>query len=175
MRAGLPTLRFLEHPLPSGSLRHVLVIGVTMPNVATVLKSEIQRLARKEVRGSVTSLRKTVYEQRIALAALKRQNAELVRRLDAIERSNGRVRVASDITSDAPDVRFSPKWVASDRKRLGLSAKDYARLVGVSELTIFNWEKGRSRPQARPLAAWAAVRRLGKRAALQRLEQQSGK
>jgi len=31
-------------------------------------------------------------------------------------------------------VRFSPKWVAADRRRLGLSAADYGRLVGAAML-----------------------------------------
>ena len=37
-------------------------------------------------------------------------------------------------------------------------------------MTIFNWEKGKSRPMPKQLAAWGAVKKLGKRAAMQRLE-----
>jgi len=46
----------------------------------------------------------------------------------------------------------------------------HARLVGVSGLTIYNWESGNSEPQAKALAGWAAVRGLRKREALRRLE-----
>ncbi|MDY0170038.1 MAG: helix-turn-helix domain-containing protein [Thermoguttaceae bacterium] len=66
--------------------------------------------------------------------------------------------------------RFSSKSVRSQRRRLGLSAADYAKLVGVSPLTIYNWEKGKNRPKAAQLAALVAVRGIGKREALQRLE-----
>ncbi len=38
------------------------------------------------------------------------------------------------------EVRFSAQWVMNDRDRLGLSAKNYGLLVGVSALTIYNWE-----------------------------------
>ena len=50
------------------------------------------------------------------------------------------------------------------------SAADYAALVGVSALTIYNWEHGRSRPRAAQLEAWGAIRNLGKREALRSLE-----
>jgi DNA-binding transcriptional regulator YiaG len=65
--------------------------------------------------------------------------------------------------------RFSPGWVAAHRARLGLSAADYGRLVGVTGLTIYNWEKGRGRPRAKQLTALAEVRGMGVREARQRL------
>ena len=51
--------------------------------------------------------------------------------------------------------------------------ENYAKLVGVSGLTIYNWESGTNRPRASQLPAIAAVRRMGKREALARLEQLS--
>ena len=71
--------------------------------------------------------------------------------------------------------RFSPRSVKSQRERLGLSAADYAKLVGVSGLTIYNWEHGKSRPRKEQLAALVAVRGIGKREALRRLELLKGK
>ncbi len=50
-----------------------------MPNVAAVLKEEITRLARKEVKDEVGPLKKTVAEQRRTIAELKRQVAILGR------------------------------------------------------------------------------------------------
>ena len=67
-------------------------------------------------------------------------------------------------------MRFSPSWVKSHRERLQLSAADYGALVGVSALTIYNWEKGKSKPRQQQLAAWAAIRGLGKRDSWKRLE-----
>jgi len=62
-------------------------------------------------------------------------------------------------------------WITTrPTRRLGLSAADYARLVGVSSLTIYNWEHGKSRPRKEQLAALVAVRGIGKREALRRLE-----
>lgn len=65
--------------------------------------------------------------------------------------------------------RFSPSWLARHRARLGVSAADYGRLVGVSALTVYNWEKGRTRPRPRQLEVLAEVRSLGPREARRRL------
>jgi DNA-binding transcriptional regulator YiaG len=64
---------------------------------------------------------------------------------------------------------FSGKAVRDERKRLGLSAKKYADLVGVSMLTVYNWEKKRSAPRGVALEKWLAVKGIGKAAAQKRL------
>jgi DNA-binding transcriptional regulator YiaG len=67
-----------------------------------------------------------------------------------------------------------PFPAAALRARLGLSAKDFGRLVGVAGLTIYSWESGKSRPRQKQLAGLAAVRHLGKREAGKRLEMLRG-
>ena len=65
--------------------------------------------------------------------------------------------------------RFSPAKVRQERRRLELSAADYGELVGVTGLTIYNWEKGRSRPRPEQIDAWLRALGIGKRAAWKRL------
>jgi len=72
-------------------------------------------------------------------------------------------------------VRFSVRSVKAQRKRLGLSAEKYAKLVGVAALTIYSWESGKTRPRKAQLAALVAVRGIGKREALKRLEEMAAK
>ena len=48
-----------------------------MPNVATFLKAEIVRLARKEARNELAALRKASAAHRRQIAALKREVAAL--------------------------------------------------------------------------------------------------
>jgi DNA-binding transcriptional regulator YiaG len=141
-----------------------------MPNIAVVLKEEITRLARKETKVHLDPLKKTIAEQRRTIADLKRRLGRLERNQGFLEKQEKRRLVAAPKADDAEGVRFSPKWVAADRKRLGISARDYAQLVGVSMLTIYNWEKGKGKPRAKALASWANVRGIGKREALRRLE-----
>jgi len=53
---------------------------------------------------------------------------------------------------DGAGARFSARSVKAQRARLGLSAKDFGRLVGVSALTVHSWESGKSRPRKKRLA-----------------------
>ena len=141
-----------------------------MPNVASVLREEIIRLARKEIRQQVGPLKKTNAELRRTVAALKSEIAALRRGVVFLEKQEKRRLGTAPKANAAKGVRFSAKWVKADRERLGLSAKDYGLLVGVSGLTIYSWEKGRSKPKDKHLAAWANVRGIGKREAMRRLE-----
>ena len=70
----------------------------------------------------------------------------------------------------AKGARFSPHGVRAHRKKVGLSAAEYARLVGVHAMSIYGWEQGKQRPRAEQLASLVATRRLGKREAERRLE-----
>jgi len=142
-----------------------------MPNVATVLRDEIVRLARKELRQQVGPIKKANVDLRGKVSALKKEVADLQRMVRHLEsRQNKRLGMDQKQTADK-QIRFSPKWVKADRERLGLSAKDYGALVGVSNVTIHSWESGKSRPKADRLAAWAEVRGIGKREAQRRLDQ----
>jgi DNA-binding transcriptional regulator YiaG len=141
-----------------------------MPNVASVLKSEISRVARKEVRGETVALKKAVSAYRTEIAALKRRaNAveQLLRRL-----SNGQSKVSanSEVHQELGKFRFSAKGLASQRQRLGLSAEQCGLLLGASSQSIYNWEQGKTRPLARHLPAIAAVRGLSRKDAADRLQ-----
>ena len=48
-----------------------------MPNIATILKDEIARVARREVRAETQKLKKASTQHRTVIAALKRQLAAL--------------------------------------------------------------------------------------------------
>jgi DNA-binding transcriptional regulator YiaG len=64
---------------------------------------------------------------------------------------------------------FSPKAIRAERRRLELSAKAYAELVGVSMITIYSWEYGRCGPRADQFQKWLAVRGISKEAAWKKL------
>ncbi len=142
-----------------------------MPSFANALKQEITRLARKEIRSETTATRRAVAQFRRDIAELKRLAKSMDRRLAALERSEKK-RLPMPTTLDlAEGARFSPRSVRSHRKKIGFSQAEYATLVGVSALTIYNWESGRTRPRKEQLAALVAVRKLGKREAERRWEQ----
>ena len=141
-----------------------------MPNIATVLKQEITRLARKEAKAHVEPLRTASAQYRKDIAELKRQLRAMKKRVDYLD-AQERKRLRKPVSvSEAEGRRFSPGWLKAHRHRLGLAAADYAELVGVSPQTIYNWEHGKSKPRKEQLAALAAIRRIGKREAQRRLE-----
>jgi hypothetical protein len=148
-----------------------------MPNIASVLKDEIARIARKEVRRETASLKKATTSYRSEIAALKRRAQSLERALKralrggraapaAASRSSG----GDDEAEDGPALRFRPKGLASLRARLGISANEAGKLLGVSGQSIYLWESGRARPSRARLAVIAAWRKLGKREVTARLE-----
>src|SRR3712207_9560718 len=61
--------------------------GASMPNIAAVLKSEIARVARKEIRAQTTSLKKAVAGYRHDIATLKKRIQDLERQLKKAGRS----------------------------------------------------------------------------------------
>jgi DNA-binding transcriptional regulator YiaG len=142
-----------------------------MPNIATVLKDEISRIARKEIRSQTTYLKKASAQYRRDIAELKRQVSNLQGKISLLEK-----RVLRDVPSqvteaDATGVRFTAKGLRSQRKRLGLSAADYGKLAGVGTQTIYSWENEESRPRKKQLPVLASIRQMGKREAQARLEQ----
>ena len=142
-----------------------------MSTLAQTLKSEISRLARKEVRQETTVLRKAATQHRRDIAELKRQIKEQQRRIDYLEKQETRrVKKPNLPAEHVEKIRFSPKWLRSHREKLGLSAADYAKLVGVSAQTIYLWEREQTVPRKSQLPALAAVRKLGVREAQRQLE-----
>ena len=139
-----------------------------MPNIATALKREISRIARREIRGETTELKKAATRFRTEIAALKRRAQALEQQVQRLTRANGKGLTEND--AEAPSTsRFSAKGLASQRKRLGLSATDAGLLVGASSQSIYNWEQGKARPLERHRSALAAIKAIGRREAAARL------
>ncbi len=145
-----------------------------MPNIASVLKEEISRVARKELRGENLKLKKASAQYRSEIAALKRRLAVIEKSVQRLGKTSPRSRVVADADEADSRFRFSAKGLATKRKRLGLSAAEMATLMGVSAQSVYKWEEGKNRPRASQLPAIAAVRKLGKRQALARLAELAG-
>ncbi len=142
-----------------------------MANIGTLLKQEIARLSRKETRTQVRPVQKASAHYRRQIAALKRQVLSLERQVSLLERRVPDTPATARGGAAPQKLRFVPKGLKSHRNRLGLSAADFGRLVGVSAQSIYNWELGHSSPRAEQLRAIAAIRSIGKRDAHRRIEQ----
>ena len=62
-----------------------------------------------------------------------------------------------------PALRFRVAGFAALRKKLGISAAEMGKLLGVSAQSVYHWETGKTKPRASQLAAISAVRKMGKR------------
>lgn len=143
-----------------------------MPNIAAVLKAEISRLAKKEAKAATTTLQRASVQYRTDIAKLKRLIGQQTKEIAGLRKQQAQPEAAEETEETA---RFSARSVKAQRKRLGLSALDYGKLVGVSALTIYSWESGKSRPRKAQFDAFVAIRGIGKREATQRLDEMKAK
>lgn len=140
-----------------------------MANLASLLKSEISRLARKEIRAELEPLKRSSAAYRSEIAALKKQVRQLQSDLARARRSTHRASIAEQ-TSAEPNFRYRASTLKAHRAKLGLSAKDYGLLLGASALSVYKWEDGKVKPRAGMLAKIAVVLRMRKREATSKLD-----
>ena len=157
-----------------------------MATLANALKEEINRLARKEVRQQIAETVKSAARSEREIAELKRQIQTLqqkpsaTRTQDAPKQPAGKKAPSKKATAkrqggqaagaQSARSRFSAANLKASRERLGLSADNYGRLIGVSGLSIYNWEGGKAKPRESSIAALATIKGIGKREAAKRLE-----
>ncbi|MCG8619701.1 MAG: helix-turn-helix domain-containing protein [Desulfobacterales bacterium] len=142
-----------------------------MPSFNQSFKEEVARLARKEVKSELDSLASKGAQYRRDIAALKRQVVELERRVSFLEkREKERLGKAPASESGDRQIRFSAEWLKKHREKTGLSAEDYGCLIDVSAQSIYSWERGKSMPRRAQIEKLAAIRGIGPREAIRRLE-----
>ena len=133
-----------------------------MPNIASILKNELSRVARKEARSETLGLKKAAATHRKEIAALKRRTQALEQQLRHVGKTVAKAVQPPETEPPSETRRFSAKSLASQRRRLGISAADCGLLLGASSQSIYNWEEGKTRPLARHLPAIVALRTLSK-------------
>ena len=139
-----------------------------MTTFANQLKSEIARIAKKEVRVEIQQLKKASAQYRSDIAALKRHIAALETTVKKLNKAQPKP-VLKVEKEPATALRFRAGGFATLRKKLGLSAEQMGKLVGVSALSVYHWEQGKSRPRASHLPSISAARKLTKKEAWAKL------
>ncbi len=132
-----------------------------MGKVESIIKSEIVRLAKREVkkmtlplRGEIKSLKGIVSQLRKTLFTLQRTSPlQLKGKEVSMEVSPEEVKSA----------RFSPRLIRSLRKRLRITQRELALLTGVTVGAIHQWEKGKFKPEMKKREIMIALRKLGRR------------
>ena len=150
-----------------------------MTTLANTLKSEIARVARKELKDEILGLRKAVSSHRTEIAALKRDVKGLLSLVKKAQRSAAKAPPATKPeSSEAPEApkarggrqaQFDAEKLSAYRAQLGITRVQMAQLIGASALSVYKWESGKVQPRAAQTAQILAVLKLGKRAALAKL------
>jgi transcriptional regulator with XRE-family HTH domain len=135
-----------------------------MGKVESSIKSEILRLAKREVRGVYLPLRREVRAMRLRLSGLSKSFALLDRvAKEKLRQDESKKFQLEASTEEVKISRFTPARIRNLRKKLGLSQRELAVLAGVTIGAIGLWEKGKFRPAMNKKAILVGLRKLGKR------------
>lgn len=147
-----------------------------MPNIQQVLREEIRRLARKEARDEVASVKKDTVR-------LKRDVAQLKRDIEELQRDNRVLRQTLKRLTDAQvpeqdelqNMRITGKMIRKLRDRLKLTQAELAQLMNVSPQSVYQWERkdGTIRMRMVTRVALQRVRQMGVREARAELDEQT--
>lgn len=146
-----------------------------MTTFAATLKKEIARVARKELREEISSLRKSSSTYRSEIAELKRKIKAMESQLRSLDRTQ-KISAPKELPAEAPGKRrragtFDAAALLAQRKHLGITQGQMAQLLGASSLSVYKWESGQVTPRAAQLERILAVMKLGKRAALAQISE----
>ena len=149
-----------------------------MTTFAVSLKKEIARVARKELRDEISALRKGSATYRSEIAELKRNLKSLESQVKALGRSTPQAEPArktpslTEVPRGKPGrkVIFGAAEFLALRQHLGFTQAQMGKLVGTSSVSIYKWENGQVTPRAAQLQKILAIRKIGKREALARIQ-----
>jgi DNA-binding transcriptional regulator YiaG len=134
-----------------------------MGKIESMIKSEIQRLARREIRSTFRPLKREVRSMRLKLSGLMKGFGTLNRiTKEQVQRASAQFKLESS-PEEIKIARFSPARIRALRLKKGLSQKELGMLIGVSMGTVVLWEKGKITPKAERKGALIALRKLKKR------------
>ncbi|MDI6754140.1 MAG: helix-turn-helix domain-containing protein [Thermodesulfobacteriota bacterium] len=135
-----------------------------MGKIENIVKSEIVRLAKREVRAAFFPLRREVHRMRLNLSRLSKNFISLDRLAKEQVRQGDSKKLKMETNLEqAKAARFTPERIRLLRKKLGISQKDLAVLAGVSMGAVASWEKGKFHPKLEKKATLVAIRKLRKR------------
>jgi DNA-binding transcriptional regulator YiaG len=146
-----------------------------MPNIAKVLREEIQRLAKRQARAELSPIRrdhvrlkKIVADLRRQMAALNRTSRDLAKKVTPVVA----IKETEAATEKAAKLRPTSKSLKKLRTRLGLTQAQFGKLLGVSGQAVAQWasKEGRIRMRQTTRSTLVGLQNVGKREAWRRLE-----
>jgi DNA-binding transcriptional regulator YiaG len=134
-----------------------------MPRIESIIKSEIQRLAKHEVRTVFRPLRKEVWGMKVKLSNLLRGFGALNRLAKEISKTKRSEPKLAASPEEVKASRFTPERIRRLRMKLGISQRGLGNIVGATGAAVALWESGKSKPQGEKKVALVALRKVKKR------------
>ncbi|CAB1368297.1 helix-turn-helix domain-containing protein [Denitratisoma oestradiolicum] len=134
-----------------------------MSNIAAVLKQEIIRQVRKELRAETRPLKKSLAQCRTEIRRLKQRLTTLERQPSRTSTSQPRATPSPAQDGTSTKFRFRPAGLKKMREQFNLTAAVLASILQISPQTVYNWEAGSSRPSQEQLTKLAILKKMGKR------------
>jgi DNA-binding transcriptional regulator YiaG len=128
----------------------------------STIKSEIQRLAKREIRSTFIPLRREVRSIRLRLSTLSKGVTSLNRITKELHLEEAKPRLEAT-SEEVKASRLSPDRIRGLRKKLGISMRELGILTGSNVSTILSWEKGKFKPRGEKKTTLVALRKMRKR------------
>jgi len=128
----------------------------------STIKTEIQRLSKREIRATFVPLRREVRAIRLRLSSLSK-NFSTLNRLTKEQMQNLPKKEMEATPEEVKASRLTPERIRGLRKKLGISMRELGILTGSSLGAVLSWEKGKFKPRGDKKAALVALRKLRKR------------
>ena len=150
-----------------------------MSNVVKVLKAEIMRISRKEVKGATYGIGKTNTWLRKIVADLKKRVVLLDKDNKRLTATMKKYQVESPQKLDQEEgrkARLTSRGIHSLRRKLRLSQLDFGKLLGTTPGAVYLWEKkeGALRLRDKTRQALLSIRRLSAGEARAKLDEAGG-
>ena len=133
-----------------------------MGKLESTIKSEIQRLAKREIRATFFPLRREVRAMRLKLSGLSKGILSLNRLTKELHLEEAKPKLEAT-PEEVKASRLTPDRIRGLRKKLGISMRELGVLTGSSTGAVLSWEKGKFRPRGEKKAALVALRKVRKR------------
>jgi len=132
-----------------------------MGKLEATIKTEIMRLAKREMRKVSVPLKRDVRSLRVTVSQLRKAVLPLERFAANRQKELAKREIRLEATpEEVKKSRFSLRLLKALRKRLGITQKELAILVGVTVGAAHQWETGKFTPKPEKKAALAALRKL---------------
>ncbi len=143
-----------------------------MGMLEATIKSEIVRLAKREIRKTLVPLGRDVRLLKSAVSQLRKTVLAVVRFVAQQQKNLRKRKMTLEATpEEVKKSRFSPALIRSLRKNLGIRQKELAILAGVTVGAVHLWEMGKFKPKEEKKAVMVALRKLGRRGVRKLLEE----